>query len=116
MAKTDREHTRLNLDSKVFIESAAADPVAGTEAVLLKCKVLDVSYGGLKVEIDEQLIEGAILSVGVFLPAVDEPFYLAAEVRWCRPAEDTGRWTAGFKVLASTGSDSVSWGEFLDHV
>ena len=119
MAKNDREHIRLQLDTRVFIELAAADPVAGTEAELLQCKVLDVSWGGLKVEIEEPLIDGSILSIGVFLPGVDEPFYLAGEVRWCIPVDlgnTDGNWTAGFKVLTSSGSDADSWREFLDHV
>ena len=117
MSQVDREHIRLRMDTKVFVELAAADPHAGTEAELLKCDVIDVSFGGLKARIAEELIQDSILSIAVFIPGVDEPFYLAAEVRWCRPDDSgEGTWCAGFQILVSSGSDVESWRDLLTHV
>ncbi|HEY6131852.1 MAG TPA: PilZ domain-containing protein, partial [Halioglobus sp.] len=81
------------------------------------CNVEDVSYGGFRVKVESELTVGAILAVCVELPAVEEPFYMAAEVKWCRPGEDgQGGWLAGFEVLRSSGTDIESWRQLLQHI
>lgn len=117
MAEIEREHIRLQMDTQVFVELAAADPQQGKDAELLRCEVRDVSRGGLKARVEQELIEHSILSIAVFIPGVDEPFHLVGEVRWCLPDPDaSGKWNAGFKVLSSKGSDIESWRELLTHV
>lgn len=117
MAEIKREHIRLQMDTEVYVELAAAAPEDGAEAELLRCDVKDVSRGGLKAQVEQELIEHSILSIAVFIPGVDEPFHLVGEVRWCLPAPDAeGKWNAGFKVLTSKGSDIDSWRDLLTHV
>jgi hypothetical protein len=117
MAEIEREHIRLQMDTEVYVELAAAAPEEGAEAELLRCDVKDVSRGGLKAQVEQELIEHSILSIAVFIPGVDEPFHLVGEVRWCMPAPDAeGKWNAGFKVLSSKGSDIESWQDLLTHV
>ncbi|MEZ5501658.1 MAG: hypothetical protein R3E50_02980 [Halioglobus sp.] len=73
MAKNnDRGHIRIKMDTRVFVEAEAATDIA--EGVLLECKVVDVSYSGIKASIDRELPVGAILSVCADLPGVAEPF------------------------------------------
>jgi hypothetical protein len=69
------------------------------------------------VGLESEVIVGSILSVCAELPAVDEPLFMSAEVKWCRPNEDgTPGWLVGFKVLNSSGTDSDSWRELLQHL
>ena len=118
MSDQDREHIRLKMDTKVFIEVTAAGPDDTGAANLLQCDVVDVSFGGLRINIDEELIEGSILSICVELPTFDDLFYMAGEVMWCRPNVDEagGAWAVGFKLLTSSDSDINSWRELLNHV
>ena len=115
MAENDRSHIRIKMDTRVFVEVIAATDTS--EGLLLQCEVVEVSYGGFSVNIERELIVGAILSVCAELPAVEEPFYMAAEVKWCRPNEH-GRsgWLAGFKLLKSSDTDIESWRRLLEHV
>jgi PilZ domain len=115
MAENDRSYIRIKMDTRVFVEVIAATDTS--EGLLLQCEVVEVSYGGFSVNIERELIVGAILSVCAELPAVEEPFYMAAEVKWCRPNEH-GRsgWLAGFKLLKSSDTDIESWRQLLEHV
>lgn len=115
MVENDRNHIRINMHTRVFVEAIAATD--SSEGLLLQCKVADVSYGGFRVIIETELTVGAILSVCAELPAVEEPFYLAAEVKWCRPNDDgTGGWLAGFELLKSSDTDIESWRKLLEHI
>jgi hypothetical protein len=113
--QNDRSHVRIKLNARVFVEVSAR--TAEAEAVLLHCEVLDVSYGGFRVRIDSEVPVDAILPICAELPGVEEPFYLAAEVKWCRANEyGSPGFLAGFKLLNSAQTDIKSWRGLLEHV
>jgi hypothetical protein len=45
-----------------------------------------------------------------------EPFFMAAEVKWCRQIGSTDLWLAGFKLLPASDSDIAAWRELLEDV
>jgi len=115
MVENDRNHIRIKMHTRIFVEAMAATDT--TEGLLLQCKVVDVSYGGFSVDIESEVPVGAILSVCAELPAVEEPFYMAAEVKWCRPNDDgKDGWLAGFELLKSRGTDIEAWRNLLEHL
>ena len=115
MPENDRNHIRIRMHTRIFVEVIAA--TEDSEGSLLKGDLVDVSQGGFRVGLESEVIVGSILSVCAELPAVDEPLFMSAEVKWCRPNEDgTPGWLVGFKVLNSSGTDSDSWRELLQHV
>lgn len=112
MTRIDRDHVRIRVDARVFVEVIAADD--RSEGILLRCDVMDVSYGGFSAGIKTEVPIGAILSVCVELPGVADPFYLAAEVKWCQPkANSDDQWLAGFKLLNSSNTDIAAWRSLL---
>lgn len=112
-----RKYIRLYLNCMVYIELENT-PVAGEDpGEIAMCKTLDVSYGGIKVSLSRELTVGAILPLGVELPAVDQTLDLIGEVKWCRPSGDSETaWTAGFQFLNSDVTDIGQWRELLQHV
>lgn len=114
MADNKRDHIRIKMDAKVFVELAAATDTA--EAELERCNVLDVSYGGLRVQLDSEVTEGAILAVCAELPGMSENFFMAAEVKWCKRQPDNDLWHVGFALVPSSDSDLAGWKELLEHV
>jgi hypothetical protein len=105
---------RINMHNRIFVEVVATtNDSAGT---LLQGDLLDVSRGGFRVHLASEVIVGSILSVCAELPAVEEPLFMSAEVKWCRPDDDgNGGWLVGFQVLSSSGTDSESWRALLEH-
>lgn len=123
MSENKRSHIRISMDAQVFVEVAAATETLPSE--LAQCEVLDVSYGGCRVRLGSELPEGAILSVSIELPALPDPFYMAAEIKWCRAdnsndandSKDTNqKWLAGFALIPSAESDLEQWRDLLEHV
>ena len=79
--------------------------------------VLNVSRGGLQVELEEDITVGALLQVCVELPNADDPLYLVGEVRWCRPGSgDEGPWMAGFQLMNAVNSDIHHWRELVERL
>ena len=81
-----RRHLRLPLESTVFIELVSPGVGSASPGKVAVCKTLDVSRGGLRVSLEQELTIGAILQIGVDLPDYRETLYLAGEVRWCAGA------------------------------
>jgi hypothetical protein len=102
------------MNTRVFVEAIAATDFS--EGLLLECEVLDVSYGGFRVCIEQEVTVDAILSVCAELPSVEEPFYLAAQVKWCRLNDEGEGWLVGFQLLKSSDTDIESWRALLEHV
>jgi Tfp pilus assembly protein PilZ len=100
------------------VEVEAAPFNSGKGGKFVHCDVIDVSFGGLSVNIDRELIVGSILSLSAELPSMEKPFYLVGKVMWCRPVDNeknTG-WTAGFYLITAHDSDIASWKELLESV
>lgn len=115
MPESDRNHIRIRMHTRIFVEVIAA--TEDSEGQLATGDLVDVSQGGFRVSLESEVIVGSILSVCAELPAVDEPLFMSAEVKWCRPQEDgDGRWLVGFKVLSSGGTDSDAWTQLLQQV
>ena len=112
-----RGFLRLRMDSRVFIELLAAEADGSEPSLIVQCRTLDVSQNGLAVGIDRQLQVGSILQIGVELPGSTAPYYLMAEVRWCREIEVGGcPYHAGLLILNANGSDVDTWRGMLSHV
>ena len=114
----ERKHLRLPVQSRVFIELEA--PVSGSDAPgnIVVCKTLDVSARGLQVALDHELIEQAYLQIGIEPPhaegATAQPFFLAAQVKWCRAGDAADQpWLAGLALLPAGQSDIDQWIELI---
>lgn len=110
MPEEQRRHSRPPVKSRVFIELASPEAGSAEFSELAICNTLDVSRGGLRVTLEQELVVGSILQIGVELANSADTFYLTGEVRWClanKPPE-TG-WSAGFALLNAGGSDIDSW-------
>jgi len=97
-----------------FVELEAPDPGESNSGKLAACKSLDVSRGGLQVELEEEITVGALLQLGVELPNAKDPMYLVGEVRWCRPSEnEDDTWLAGFQLMNADNSDIKHWADLV---
>lgn len=114
MSDDKRNHIRIKMDTQVFVEVAAATETA--EAELAHCNVLNVSFGGLQVEMAVEVTQGAILAICAELPGMSHSFFMAAEVKWCKKVQDRDTWLVGFALIPSRDSDLVLWRELLEDV
>jgi hypothetical protein len=117
MPEDKRQHLRLPVASKIFIELVSTPAGSAESGTVAMCNTLDISRGGLSVSLDQELTAGAILQIGVQLPDAHDPLYLAGEVRWCRAAQEPEQgWSAGFKLMNAGGSDIDHWIALLSNM
>jgi hypothetical protein len=108
--KDKRVQPRLDERSTIFIETQAALEKSPHQESIQICSSLEISAGGVRVCVDDELETGAILQLGIQLPDVEDPLYVVGEVRWCKPARDPDKgYYAGFKLLESDGTDFDIW-------
>jgi len=117
MPEEQRRHPRPPVESAVFIELVAAEAGSAEPSEIVICKTLDASRRGLRVTLDQELLVGSILQIGVELADSADTLYLAGEVRWClaNKAPETG-WSAGLALLNANGSDIDHWVLLLAHI
>lgn len=115
MTEIERQQPRLPIDSRVFVELEAPAAGSSKDAHIAVCRTLDVSSHGLRVALEHELTVEAYLQIGVEPPEGDgEAFFLAAQVRWCRPSEDSEYpWLAGLELLPANHSDLAHWEELI---
>jgi hypothetical protein len=111
-----RKHPRFRVENTVFVELASPEFGSRETGTISRCKSIDVSRGGLRLQLRQALRIGAILQLGVELPAAADTLYLVGDVRWCQPIPTSGAepgWVAGLCLLNADDSDLPSWGALL---
>jgi Tfp pilus assembly protein PilZ len=114
MTDEHRKYLRLSLENTVFLELKSSGSGLGESAELSRCKTLDISRGGLRLQLDQAVTIGTILQIGVELSADEGTVYLAGEVKWCLPVSGSDNsWTAGFEILNASDTDIDQWYELV---
>ena len=112
-----RKHLRLPLTSHSFLELQSPGLGDASHGVVLACNTRNVSRGGLLLSLEQEVTVGAILQIGVDLPAASDTLYLVGEVRWCTAAsnadEQAPGWYAGFQILNARDTDIARWVELI---
>ena len=112
MPEDMRQQRRFPVENTVFIELVSPEFGSNESAVIATCKSVEISRSGLRLTLEQELPVGAILQVGVELPARAGTLYLVGEVTWSEPIPDTGAepaWSAGFALFNADDSDIDNW-------
>lgn len=105
-----RKFRRVAVESTTFVEVESPGMKENEAGRVVACQSLDVSRSGLQVVLEEEVIIGAILQIGVAMPGAQETIYLVGTVRWCRPnSEQTNTWTCGFQLINADDTDIKTW-------
>jgi c-di-GMP-binding flagellar brake protein YcgR len=101
-----REHRRVEVELPVRIQA----PVR-TEG-----KALELSEGGLRIEIDEDLTHAMHISLEVELPTLEQPVGTLADIRWHEkmgPKADP-RWIYGLRFTELDEREEAAIVEYID--
>jgi len=112
MPDEKRQQARFPVENTVFIELVAPEFGSNESGVIAMCKSVEVSRDGLRVTLEQELAVGAILQIGLELPADADTLYLVGEVTWSEPIPGTGAepaWAAGFALFNADESDIENW-------
>lgn len=104
-----RKHERIHVERAIFVE--VESPGSRTEAnnQILRCETLDVSVGGLRIWVPEEIMEGSTLNIAAPMGDWKENLELVGEAMWVRPAEDKEGFWVGLQLADSSREDMEKW-------
>ena len=106
-----RAEERADAHAAVFIEVDSPEPGSGERATVILCRILDVSSSGMRIRVDRELPETAILRLCADFGRDRSPLEVVGEVRWCR--EEGDYFEAGFVLYESAYTDIDSWKKLI---
>ena len=112
-----RMHPRLDSDDRLFTQivlSAEEPDLVGTT---LSCTAVNLSVGGMQFRTSAEIPAGSLLDLWVDVSTRPGKFFLAGEVRWCRPTnqeDQDGRaiWNVGVQLKTGAATDIIDWRDF----
>ncbi|MFK7914546.1 MAG: PilZ domain-containing protein [Pseudomonadales bacterium] len=110
-----RLHPRLQSEDRLFTQVvlSADDPdLVGTT---LSCSAVNLSVGGVQFRTNAQVPASSLLDLWIDVATRPGKFFLAGEVRWCRPvvAEDgSPEWLVGVQLKSGAATDILDWRDY----
>lgn len=101
-----RQHLRTRRQERVFVQLSATLSDEHNRRTS-RCASVDLSRGGLRLMVPEELRLGALLELWIRLASERCNYYLVGNVRWCVPA-DTG-YEIGLGVTEAPATDGRIW-------
>ena len=112
--KDRRQHTRQPRDERVIVQIVSSTHDTLPPGTVVRCSTKDVSAQGLRIQLDQQVPEGFKLELWVEVSNHPTKFFLAGEVKWCQPLEDSKRYLVGIQLHEGATEDFKLWQEVLE--
>lgn len=107
---TDRRmHERVDVVQAIFIEVVSKGSRSETDNAVIRCETVDVSVGGLKILVPEEIATGSRLNLAVPMNDWKENLELVGEAMWIRPAEGKPGFWVGLELKDSSREDMEKW-------
>ncbi len=133
--KTGRYHTTRDVDfSYDFDASLEAHPVDRQHHVdqehSYKGRIKNISLEGLCFDCQEELHQGDLIALDVYVPGAKQPVHLQGEVRWIKPTDNApqhSHFDTGVKLTTIEGKNvhqtvrfdqehGIYWSEVLESI
>lgn len=102
-----RCETRLGEKTTVFVEIISAEFDNSQPASVIVCNSLDLSAGGMQLQMDHEVPVGSILRLCAELYDVDQALYLVGEAKWVEKEDD--HYKIGFELYDAENTDFSGW-------
>ncbi|MEP5566784.1 MAG: PilZ domain-containing protein [Halioglobus sp.] len=104
-----RKHERVEVVQAIFIEVVSRGSRSEAENPVVRCETVDVSVGGLKIFIKEEIAAGSRLNLAVPMEDWKENLELVGEAMWVKPAEGKAGFWVGLELKDSSREDMEKW-------
>lgn len=104
-----RKHERVEVVQAIFIEVVAKGSRTEADNPIVRCETVDVSIGGLKIFVPEEIATGSQLNLAVPMDDWKENLELFGEAMWSRPADDKSGYWVGLELKDSSREDMEKW-------
>lgn len=104
-----RQHERIEVVQAIFIEVVGKGNRTEADNAIIRCETVDVSVGGLKIFVTEEIATGSQLNLAVPMDDWKENLELVGEAMWSRPAEGKPGYWVGLELNDSSREDMEKW-------
>jgi hypothetical protein len=106
-----RKFKRLRYGVQVEISYYRKKP--GDTDVIRKLKTKDISAGGIRVTLKDELEKGSLVSVRLFVPETNKEVTCFAQVAWVASGTAAG-FETGFAFMGISNDEIIAIQEFID--
>ncbi len=110
----ERKHIRQAREEKIVFQITSSANGTLPPGTVVRCSTENISQRGLRVQLDRPLSEGSQLELGVEISNRPGVFFLAGEVKWCKPLEGSKRNLVGVELKERQSDDFKLWQGVLD--
>ena len=104
-----RQHERIEVAQAIFIEVVGRGSRKESDNPILRCETVDISVGGLKVFVPDEIAAGAKLNLAVPLDDWKDNLELEGQAKWSRPADGKAGYWVGLELMDSSREDMERW-------
>lgn len=104
-----RRHRRLKQKQRLFVQIIESEQVPALRGKTIYCSSVDVSAGGLQIELDRDAPPGCVLDLWVEVKGRRGRFFLSGAVRWCSVDEARGKYQVGIEIHAGDATQELDW-------
>ena len=110
----NRKSLRRNWEEDVYIELTTQDADGQYSKKVIGSVTVDVSREGVKLYVNEQILQGTVLNLCMNLGNEAQKLYLTAEVKWSRALADEGWYYIGFEIYEGDNTDYDKWHKWVE--
>jgi len=112
-----RVHPRIESDDRLFAQVVLAADDPDLVGNTLSCTAVNMSVGGIQFKTTEAVPVGTLLDLWVDVASRPGKFFLAGEVRWSRPTQEsdangTELYFIGVQLKSGAATDILDWRDF----
>lgn len=114
-SQDQRLHPRLESDDRLFTQVVLCAENPDLVGMTLACRAVNLSVGGIQFRTGASVPAGALLDLWVDVSSRPGKFFLAGEVRWCRPADDgagEAEYFIGVQLKSGAATDIIDWRDY----
>jgi Tfp pilus assembly protein PilZ len=110
-----RLHPRLESEDRLFTQVVLSADEPDLVGTTLSCSAINLSVGGIQFRTSAEVPSGSLLDLWIDVATRPGKFFLAGEVRWCRPVvDDEGNpeWFVGVQLKSGAATDILDWRDY----
>jgi c-di-GMP-binding flagellar brake protein YcgR len=104
-----RKYPRINIERAIYVEVVRRGSMTEADNPIIRCETLDVSMGGLRIWVPEQIAQGSVLNIAAPMEDWKENLELVGKAMWVRAAEDKKGYWVGLELMDSSREDMERW-------
>lgn len=107
--KNRRKHERVEVAQAIYIEIVSYGSRSESQNTIIRCETVNVSVGGLKIHVAQEIPRGSKLNIAVPMEGWKENLELTGEAVWVRPVEGGSGYWVGLELQDTNRDNMEKW-------